>query len=96
MTTVEFITELFYLADEKLKIYLAVEKLKNEKQHKQAKLSKSEIVTLALLFALKEANTRHFYRWLRRDYLPLFPALPERTRLFRLFKQSIAIWQMSF
>ncbi len=55
MTTVEFITELFYLADEKLK---------NEKQHSQAKLSKSEIVTLALLFALKGANTRHFYRWL--------------------------------
>ncbi len=44
MTTVEFITELFYLADEKLK---------NEKQHRQAKLSKSEIVTLALLSALK-------------------------------------------
>lgn len=79
MTTIEFITELFYLADEKLK---------TEKQHPQAKLSKSEIVTLALLFALKGANTRHFYRWLVRDYLPLFPRLPERTRLFRLFKQN--------
>ena len=82
MTTVEFITELFYLADEKLK---------NQKQHRQAKLSKCEIVTLALLFALKVANTRHFYRWLRRDYLSLFPQLPERTRLFRLFKQNRAL-----
>jgi len=27
-----------------------------------------------------------FYRWLTRDYRPLFPRLPERTRLFRLFK----------
>lgn len=27
-----------------------------------------------------------FYRWLTRDYSPLFPHLPERTRLFRLFK----------
>ena len=26
-----------------------------------------------------------FYRWLTRDYRPLFPRLPERTRLFRLF-----------
>ncbi len=82
VTTVEFITELFYLADEKLK---------NEPKHRQAKLSPSEIVTLALLFALKGANTRHFYRWLKRDYLPLFPKLPERTRLFRLFKQYRAL-----
>ena len=82
MTTVEFITELFYLADEKLK---------NEPKHRQAKLSPSEIVTLALLFALKGANTRHFYRWLKRDYLPLFPKLPERTRLFRLFKKYRAL-----
>src|SRR5262245_56936613 len=27
-----------------------------------------------------------FYRWLTRDYRPLFPRLPERTRLFRLLK----------
>lgn len=78
MTTEEFITELFYLADEKLK---------NQPQHRQAKLALSEVVTLALLFALKGASTRHFYRWLKRDYLPMFPNLPERTRLFRLFKQ---------
>jgi hypothetical protein len=45
----------------------------------------SEVVTLALLFALKGVGNRPFYRWLRRDYRSLFPRLPERTRLFRLF-----------
>ena len=29
---------------------------------------------------------RNFYRWLRRDYLPLFANLPERSRLGRLVK----------
>jgi len=42
-------------------------------------------VTLALLFALKGAGNRAFHRWLKRDHLPLFPKLPHRTRLFRLF-----------
>jgi hypothetical protein len=88
VTIVEFITELFYPADEKLK---------NEKQHSQAKLSKSEIVTLALLFALKGSNTRYFYRWLGRDYVPLFPNLPERTRLFRLFNEvEVSAFSQSF
>ena len=36
--------------------------------------------------ALKGVGNRAFYRWLTRDYHPLFPHLPERTRLFRLFK----------
>lgn len=43
------------------------------------------MVTLALLFALKGVGSRPFYRWLKRDYLHLFPNLPVRTRLFRLF-----------
>ena len=43
------------------------------------------IVTLALLFALKGVGERAFYRWVQRDYHALFPRLPERTRLFRLF-----------
>ena len=34
----------------------------------------------------KAVGNRPFYRWLTRDYRPLFPRLPERTRLFRLFK----------
>jgi len=31
-------------------------------------------------------GNRAFYRWLTRDYRALFPQLPERTRLFRLFR----------
>ena len=33
--------------------------------------------------------------WLTRDYRPLFPRLPERTRLFRLFKTPQA-WTRAF
>lgn len=40
----------------------------------------------ALLCAIKGGGTRAFYRWLTRDYRPLFPRVPERTRLARLFK----------
>ncbi len=57
----------------------------SEPKHPQAKLYPSDVVTLALLFALKSVSTRAFYRWLTRDYRDLFPYLPERTRLFRLF-----------
>lgn len=52
--------------------------------HPQAKLAPSEVVTLGLLFALKGSGTRVFYRWAKRDLKPLFPKLPERTRLFCL------------
>jgi hypothetical protein len=41
---------------------------------------------LGLLHALKGVGNRALYRWLTRDYRPLFPRLPERTRLFRLFR----------
>ena len=44
-----------------------------------------EVVTLGVLHALKGVGNRAFYRWLVRDYHVLFPHLPERTRLFRLF-----------
>ena len=53
------------------------------------------MVTLALLFAIKGGGTRAFYRWLTRDYLPLFPQVPERTRLARLFKTHTA-WTTRF
>lgn len=78
MTTEDFILALFCHVDERLKTI---------PHHRQAKLAVSAVVTLALLFALRGSNTRHFYRWLVRDYLVLFPHLPERTRLFRLFKR---------
>src|SRR6266511_5208453 len=77
MTTVEFITALFYEVDEQLR---AIPK------HPDARLWPSEVVTLGLLHALKGVGNRAFYRWLTRDYRALFPQLPERTRLFRLFK----------
>src|SRR5256884_4322575 len=35
--------------------------------------------------SVKGVGNRAFYRWLTHDYRPLFPRLPERTRLFRLF-----------
>jgi hypothetical protein len=76
VTTVDFITELFCRVDD---LMCDIPK------HSQAKLYPSEVVTIALLFALKGVGNRAFYRWLSRDYRPLFPALPERTRLFRLF-----------
>jgi hypothetical protein len=53
------------------------------------------VVTLGLLHALKGVGNRAFSRWLTRDYRPLFPRLPERRRLFRLFKTHQA-WTRAF
>ncbi len=53
-------------------------------KHPEAHLWPSEVVTLRLLHALKGVGNRAFYRWLIRDYRPLFPRLPERTRLLHL------------
>jgi hypothetical protein len=58
--------------------------------HPEAKLSPSAVVTLALWHAIKGGGTRAFYRWLTRDYLPLVPHGPARTRLARLFKTHTA------
>jgi hypothetical protein len=55
-------------------------------KHPEAHLWPSEVVTLGLLHALKGVGYRAFYRWLTRDYRVLFLRLPERTRLFRLFR----------
>src|SRR3954464_3100380 len=82
MMTVEFITALFYEVDEQLR---AIPK------HPEAHLWPSEVVTLGLLHALKGVGNRPFYRWLERDWRPLFPRLPERTRLFRLFVRQQAL-----
>jgi len=43
------------------------------------------VVTLGLMYALRRCGQRAFWRWLIRDYRPLFHELPDRTRLFRLF-----------
>src|SRR5215831_5210927 len=77
MITIDFITDLFCQVDEQLH---AIPK------HPEAHLWPSEVVTVGLLHALKGVGNRPFYRWLTRDYRPLFPRLPERTRLFRLLK----------
>lgn len=79
MTTEDFITQLFCRVDDKLTYS------DQNRRHRRAKLYPSEVVTLALLFALKGVGNRAFYRWLQRDCRGLFPNLPERTRLFRLF-----------
>ena len=42
------------------------------------------MVTIGLLYALKGCGQRNFWRWLTKDYRPLFLPLPRRTRLFRL------------
>ena len=76
MTTVEFITALFYEVDEQLRTL---------PKHPAARLWPREVSTLGLLHALKGVGNRAFYRWLTRNYRPLFPRLPERTRLFHLF-----------
>src|SRR5712692_9613320 len=76
MTTVDFITALFSQVDDHLP---------GIPKHPHANLWPSEVVTLGLLHALKGVGNRAFYRWLSKDYRALFPRLPERTRLFRLF-----------
>jgi hypothetical protein len=86
MTPPDFIIALFYAVDQEM---LDVPK------HPEAKLYPSEVVTLALLYAIKGGGTRAFYRWLTRASLPLFPHVPERTRLARLFKTHTA-WTARF
>jgi hypothetical protein len=65
MTTVDFITELFY------RVAVEIEQEQQIEKHSQAKLYPSEVVTLALLFSLKGAQRaprqRAFWRWLTRD-----------------------------
>src|SRR5207245_11639796 len=75
-TTIEFITALFCQVDDHLS---------GLPKHPEARLWPSEVLTLGLLHALKGVGNRAFYRWLTRDYRALFPRLPERPPLFRLF-----------
>lgn len=77
MSTLDFITELFCRIDDVMR---------DVPKHSQANLYPSEVVTLGFLFALKGVSERAFYRWIKQNYLPLFPNLPDRTRLFRLFQ----------
>lgn len=74
MTTEDFIITLFCLVDDRMG--------KLEKRS-DAKLYPSELVTVGLLYALKGGCFRAFYRWLKRDFEPLFVQLPDRTRILR-------------
>ena len=76
MNTEDFITQLFCRIDDALS---------DVAKHSQATLYPSEVVTIACLFALKGGHGRAFYRWLTNNWCHLFPHLPHRTRLFRLF-----------
>lgn len=76
MTMEDFITELFCRIDDAWQ---------DVPKHSQANLYPSEVVTIAILFTLKGGHGRAFYRWLSKNWRPLFPKLPHRTRLFRLF-----------
>ena len=76
MTTVDCITTLFDEVDEQLHAIPT---------HPEAHLWPSEVGTLGLLHARKGGGNQALYRWHTRDYRALFPCLPERTRLFRLF-----------
>ncbi len=77
MTTEDIIIHIFYIVDEQMKAV---------KRVPQTHLYPSEIVTIGVLFALKGGHFRAFYRWLKRDYAPLFAGLPDRTNLQRLLK----------
>jgi hypothetical protein len=76
MTIEDLIIELFCRVDDQMP---------DAPKHPQASPYPGEVVTLALLFALKGVGNRAFYRWIKRDFRHLFPKPPERTRLFRLF-----------
>jgi hypothetical protein len=86
VTTQDFITELFCRVDDQMH---------ETPKHSQAQLYPSEVVTLAFMFAIKGVGNRAFYRWLVSDCRSLFPCLPERTRLFRIFK-SHRDWTEAF
>ena len=81
VTTEEIIIRIFCLVDDQL---YDVPKVP------QAKLYPSEIVTIGILFALKGNHFRAFYRWLRRDFDPLFGGLPHRTTLLRQLREQQA------
>jgi hypothetical protein len=86
LSTVEFITALFYEVAAQLHAI---------PQHPEARLWPSAVGTLGLLHALQGGGTRPFSHCLTRDYRPLLPQLPERPRLLRLLKTP-QDWPQSF
>lgn len=82
MTAAEFTLTLFCRVDDTLS---------DVASHPLAHLHPSEVVTLGVLYALRGGTGRAFYRWLKKELSPLFPRLPERTRLFRLLKRHATL-----
>ena len=74
MNIADFITELYCKIDDALP---------EVPRHPQAILAISELVTIGVLYAMKNVKQRPFYHWLKDNYGHLFPRLPKRSRLFR-------------
>jgi hypothetical protein len=55
--------------------------LQDVKQHKQAKLHPSEVVTIGVMYAIKGNGYRAFYRWLLWNWRKFFPGIPDVSRL---------------
>lgn len=77
MKTEEIIIHLFCHIDDQMR---------DVPKHRQAYLYPSEVVTVGMVFALKGGRFRPFYRWFKREYGPLLPHLPDRTRMLRLLR----------
>lgn len=60
------------------------DELQDVKQHDQAHLHPSEVVTIGVLYAMRGNGYRAFYRWLFWNWRKFFPKLPELSRLHRL------------
>jgi hypothetical protein len=75
VTTQDFTIEVFVRVDQAML---------DVKKHPLSKLYPSEAVTIGILYALRSGSFRSFDRWLHRELAPLFPHLPERTRLYRI------------
>lgn len=63
---------------------MIADELQDVKQHAQAQLHPSEIVTLGVLYAIRGHGYRAFYRWVRWNWRHFFPKLPDMSRLHRL------------
>jgi hypothetical protein len=61
------------------------DELQDVQKHALAHLHPSEVVTLGALQVLRGQGWRAFYRWVQAELAPLFPRLPEQSRLFRLW-----------
>jgi hypothetical protein len=84
MTAVDFTIAVFCRVDDELQ---------DVKKHCLAELYPSEVVTLGMLHTLRGEDTCAFYHWVQKELAPLFPRLPDRTRLCRLLVQFAPLCQ---